>query len=64
MEEIAILTEEVATELIKRGFKLRGHEYGDYTEVWYFKDGIAIERAVNEILKNLTEEKNYGKILL
>lgn len=69
MEEIAVLTEEVAMELIARGFELRGHEVGEYLEIWYFKDGVEIEREYNNILKkyfqkNLTEEKNYGNILL
>lgn len=51
MEEIAVLTEEVAMELIARGFELKGHEVGEYLEIWYFKDGVEIEREYNNILK-------------
>lgn len=51
MAEIAVLTEEVAMELIARGFELRGHEVGEYLEIWYFKDGVEIEKNFSEIIK-------------
>lgn len=44
--EIAILTEEIANELIRRGFELKGQKKGEYAEVWYFEDCAEIEEII------------------
>lgn len=44
--EIAILTEEIANELIRRGFELKGQKKGEYAEVWYFEDCAEIEEMI------------------
>lgn len=51
MSEMAIFTEEVAMNLLARGFKLKG-----YTDkAWFFEDSALLERAVSELVEALQE---------
>ena len=52
MSEFAIFTEEIATALIARGFKLKG-----YTEkAWFFEDSARLERIVSELTAALMDD--------
>jgi hypothetical protein len=51
MNEMAIFTEEIAMNLLARGFKLKG-----YTDkAWFFEDSVLLERAVSELVAALQE---------
>ena len=51
MGEFAVFTEEIAMNLLARGFKLKG-----YTDkAWFFEDSVSLERAVSELVETLQE---------
>ena len=51
MGEFAIFTEEIAMNLLARGFKLKG-----YTDkAWFFEDSVLLERTVAELVEALQE---------
>lgn len=55
MGEMAIFTEEVAMNLLARGFKLKGMGTGKYN-VWFFEDSVLLERAVSELVSTLEDK--------
>lgn len=53
MNEMAIFTEEIALELLARGFKLKG-----ITEkAWLFEDSVLLERTVSELTAALMDKE-------
>lgn len=49
MNEIAVFSVEVADELIRRGYEVRG----ETDLAWFFDDNEAVVAAVNEIVANI-----------
>lgn len=52
MREMAIFTEEIAKELIARGFELKGRT----EKAWYFEDSRELIYVVNELLDVLAAD--------